>query len=612
MKPSAYRWNLAAIQAIAPQEESSGPYAAFQKINGNHPWKFAVPNGYIDYQVRILRKSKILFFNFALAKEMGLIPADHPHVLNKDLEKTLIETFALRIINEYDQLTGATFPARDIKANRYMATRYLQLQHNNKTGCTSGDGRSMWNGYFLNEQGIAWDISSCGTGVTRLSPGSVHEGRPVKTGDKKISYGSGLADVDEGLTAAILSESFHARGIMTERTLVIVEDPEGNGINVRTAKNLLRPSHLFLHLKQGNQLMLKSALDFHIAKEINNKVWPASVGDSEKYDVFLSRTAQRMGEFTARLEDEYIFCWLDWDGDNMLMDAGIIDYGSIRQFGLCHHTYRYDDVDRFSTNLKEQKQKAKYLMQTFIQMVDFVRTGQKKDLRTFRDHPFVKQYEDAHDATMRDRLLKRIGLSPKQRRRVLERKRELVLEFEKAYRFFERKEKGTGLRRTPDGVNDPAIFNVRNLLRELPKRYLLAMKPLESQEFLALMSTPYLTKKDLGSRKYDKAIGRFQRLYVELVRSASKTQPLRRSLLEAAMRAGEANRSDYATGDGIIHVVDYLLAKRKGMSRNEFGRLVDAFIQYQCGRPYRGRLRESSRRVLQRLFRIVADNKYSI
>ncbi len=83
------------------------------------------------------------------------------------------------------------------------------------------------------------------------------------------------------------------------------------------------------------------------------------------------------------MEDEYIFCWLDWDGDNMLMDGGIIDYGSIRQFGLCHHRYRYDDVERFSTNLKEQKKKARYLVQTFVQLVDFVRTGQKKDVRSF-------------------------------------------------------------------------------------------------------------------------------------------------------------------------------------------------------------------------------------
>ena len=51
-------------------------------------------------------------------------------------------------------------------------------------------------------------------------------------------------------------------------------------------------------------------------------------------------------EFAAKLEMDYIFAWLDWDGDNVLADAGIIDYGSVRQFGLRHDQYRYDDVER--------------------------------------------------------------------------------------------------------------------------------------------------------------------------------------------------------------------------------------------------------------------------
>lgn len=612
MKPSAYRWNLAAIQAIAPQEQSEGPYSLFQRINGNHPWKIAVPNAFIDYEVRILRKSKVIYFNFALAKEMGLLPHDHPHALNKELEKVLVETFALRIINEYDQLTGEKYPAKDIKPHRYMATRYLQLQHDCKAGSTSGDGRSIWNGYFLNSEGIAWDISSCGTGATRLSPGSVLEGRPVKTGDKKISYGSGLADVDEGLTAAILSEAFHERTIFTERTLLILEDPEGNGINVRTAKNLLRPSHLFLHLKQGNQLMLRSALDFHIAKQVNNKLWPASVSDSEKYDVFLSRTARRFGEFTARLEDEYIFCWLDWDGDNVLMDAGIIDYGSIRQFGLCHHNYRYDDVDRYSTNLKEQRQKARYLMQTFVQMVDFARSGEKKDVRAFASHPAVKAYERMHERTMRDRLLRRVGLNAEQRKRLLRQRPALVAEFERAYRFFERKELGRGLRRTPDGVNDPALFDMRALLRELPKRLLTEGEALSEFNFLGLMKTPFLSKKELRSGKYATQSRRFQRVYLELLGAAQKGQSLRRGLLEATMRAAEANRQGQATGDAIIYVVDMLLARRKQMNRNEFLRLVDAFIHWQRGVPFRGRLGKDSRRLLARLFAVIEQHKYSL
>ncbi len=67
----------------------------------------------------------------------------------------------------------------------------------------------------------------------------------------------------------------------------MLETPEGDGINVRAAPNLLRPSHLFLPLKQGNQLMLKSALDFYIARQVHNKTWASPNREAEKYDHFL-------------------------------------------------------------------------------------------------------------------------------------------------------------------------------------------------------------------------------------------------------------------------------------------------------------------------------------
>lgn len=613
MKPSVFARNLAALHPSGPQPRTDGPYGAFQQINGQHPWKYAVPNGFIDYEARVLRRSKVVYFNFALAKEIGLIPKDHPHSLNKDLEHTLVETFALRIINEYDQLTGAKFSKKDLKQNRYMATRYLQLQHNSKAGTTSGDGRSIWNGQFLAADGAAWDLSSCGTGVTRLSPGAVHEGRPVRTGEKLISYGSGLADVDEGLTAAILSESFHARGVHTERTLVVLEGPEGYGINVRAARNLLRPSHLFLHLKQGNQLTLKSALDFYIARQLHSRQWSAAPREQEKYDHFLEHVATRYGEFVARLEDEYVFCWLDWDGDNMLMDGGIIDYGSIRQFGLCHHRYRYDDVERFSTNIKEQKRKARYLVQTFVQLVDFVRTGQKKELGAFAGSAYLEKFDRVYRRLQLDLLLKRVGLSGAQRKRLLRRNLALVEEFEHVYRFFERKDTGRGIRRTSDGVNDPAIFCTRTLLRELPRRLLLDDKSLSTFDFLSLLQTPYLTKKEMRRESFYQApVRKFQELYLELLRQAHRGSSLRRAVLETAMRASQENRTGYATGDAIIYVAEYLLGKRKQLSRNEFVRLVDAFVAQQSGAVCRVKLRKKTRRMLESLLGIVEEYRYTI
>ncbi|RZA07777.1 MAG: hypothetical protein EOP11_06735 [Proteobacteria bacterium] len=612
MRAISHARNLAALQPTAPQAPMEGPYGGFTQINGHHPWKFAVPNGYVDYEARILRGSKVVYFNFALAKEMGLIAKDHAEKLGVELEKMLVETFALRIINEYDQLTGLKVPARDLKPGRYMATRYVQLQHDNKAGTTSGDGRSIWNGQFLHPvTAKAWDISSCGTGATRLSPGAVALGRPIQTGDKEVSYGSGLADIDEGLTAAILSESFHSRGIYTERTLVILETPDGRGLNVRAAPNLLRPSHLFLPLKQGNQLMLKSALDFYIARQMHNKAWATPARETDKYDHFLQNLAENYGAFAARLEDEYVFCWLDWDGDNMLMDGGIIDYGSIRQFGLCHHRYRYDDVQRFSTNLKEQKRKARYLVQTFVQLVDFVRTGQKKDVKSFSASPVLKAFDVKFEEVMTDCMLRRVGLGRAQRKELMRRRPAVLRDFEKSYRYFERKESSKGMHATPDGVNNPVIFSVRNLLKELPRRLLTQDRTLDTKEFLELMKTPYLTKKESESASYKAATTRFQKLYLRLLKAGQKSRPVKRALLEAAMRSGPENKIGHATGDGIIYVVDELLASRKNLGRNEFVSLVDALMAVEKGAA-RPKLGARARRSLAQLGEIVANHWHTI
>ena len=75
-------------------------YEKFKEIDGAHPWREVSPDGFIDYQARIRARGRVLYFNFLLAKEMGLIPADHPPIINQELEQVILETFSLCIINE--------------------------------------------------------------------------------------------------------------------------------------------------------------------------------------------------------------------------------------------------------------------------------------------------------------------------------------------------------------------------------------------------------------------------------------------------------------------------------------------------------------------------------
>src|SRR5581483_6616164 len=256
------------------KEKRKNRYSGFARINGEHPFKSAVDNGFVDYAVRARHGGKLFYFNFDLAEEIGLIPAGEPHLMNKALSRAVLETFSLQIINEYDLAHQVKIPEEDLRPHRYMATRYLQMQHPDKKGHTSGDGRSIWNGSFAGPNG-RWDLSSCGAGVTRLSPATAIEKRYFKTGDKHASYGSGRLDLSDGIGAALTSDIFHRNQIKTERTLAVIAYDDRTCITVRAGKNLLRPAHLFMHLKQGDYPGLKRTVDYHIARQVENKEWPA-------------------------------------------------------------------------------------------------------------------------------------------------------------------------------------------------------------------------------------------------------------------------------------------------------------------------------------------------
>jgi uncharacterized protein YdiU (UPF0061 family) len=601
---------LAALLPLPPSVEESGElYAGFHQINGHHPFRFAMPQSYIDYPARILKGCRVVWTNYNLMKEIGLLAEDHPNQINPKLEKTLLDTFALRIVNEYDQLTGLKVAKSERKTGRYMATRYLQLQHQSRTGETSGDGRSIWNGQYIGKDGTTWDFSSCGTGATQLSPAYAIMGRPIKTGDKQVSYGSGLADVDEGLSAAILSEALLKKGIHTERTLLVIETPEGKAINVRAARNLLRPSHLFLHLKQGNRLLLQAAWDFHRARQINNG--NSRLGPGSSNEDYLLYLAQSFGRFAAQLQEEYIFCWIDWDGDNLLLEGGIIDYGSIRSMGLCHHRYRYEDVDRYSSSLLEQKRKTREIVAVFCQLVHFLETGQKVDFRKFFQSKATKLFESTYTSETEKLILRRFGLFSKKENLSSEKYRHCFDSFASKYRALERREWGRGYRKTPDGINSPAILDIRNLAELLPRQLLVKGSALTPEEFLALCETPFLTKKERQHPSLLRLIASFQNSYLELLHIIYPGKSTKRALLEATVRASHQSQVRTITGDGIIHVVDQLMKWRGKLSRGNFQLLVDALIHWQRGETVR-RLSPKIKKRWETLLHIAQKNKFSL
>ncbi|HEX3358778.1 MAG TPA: hypothetical protein VHS31_17510, partial [Tepidisphaeraceae bacterium] len=156
-------------------------YGGFKTLDGRHPWREVCADGYVDYRARKRAGGKVAYFNFDLAREMELIPANHSRRMTRELERVILDTFALQIINEYDIANGLDLSDESVLPNTFMATRYLQAQHKDKRGLNSGDGRAIWNGSIKTRR-MTWDISSRGTGATILSPGAQIAKGPVKTG----------------------------------------------------------------------------------------------------------------------------------------------------------------------------------------------------------------------------------------------------------------------------------------------------------------------------------------------------------------------------------------------------------------------------------------------
>lgn len=565
-------------------------YDSFDQLDGQHPWMEAIPNSYVTYRVRKLNQGHVSYFNFALAKEMGLIPSSHSGQMTTDLESKLLDTFSLQIINEYDELSKRRIPQESIKPNQYMATRYLQLQHSNKQGKTSGDGRGIWNG-TIKFRGQVWDVSSRGTGVTCLAPGAVQANRPLKTGATEFGYGCGQAEIDELISAAISAETMHLQGIPTERVLCIVDLGKGVGIGVRAAKNLMRPAHLFKPLKQGKYDELKKAFDYAIERQVQNKQWHFN-SNQNKYSQALELICRDFANFTAKLDVDYIFAWLDWDGDNVLVDAGIIDYGSIRQFGIRHDSYRYDDVERFSTNLNEQRKKARLIVQVFAQMVDFLKTGERKPMSAFANDPVVLKFNQQFSEFRSQRFLYRMGFTSQQRQKILKEHRSLFEEFDEIFSRLERSKVSAKPEKVADGVNHPPLYNMRAFLREYPKflqsTYRHDSKPIwKSEELYRQIRSSFAKKKDFNPKaSHIKSILKLQNLFQLLLQAAFPNKNFSLCLDAMVKRSQKLNSDERITGNALIEIVDEILvAKKRGLDNRSFQAIVDKIVSNYLNLP---------------------------
>ncbi|MCK6596984.1 MAG: hypothetical protein L6Q37_01355 [Bdellovibrionaceae bacterium] len=570
--------------------KSSSLYEKFDTIDGTHPFKLLGNQAYVEYPVIELNKGKIIYFNFALAKEMGLLEKHHENLMNQDLEEKLLKTFSIQILNEYDILTKKKYNKKFLKKNKYMATRYLQLQHKNKRGATSGDGRSIWNG-FIEHEGKIWDISSRGTGVTMLSPGAAEKKKPLQTGNTNTGYGCGQAEVDELLSSAIMSENLYNKGFQTERVLCVVDLGDGYGIGVRAGLNLIRPAHVFLYMKQNKLSELRKIVDYVIDRQIKNDKLQVRKNyfPLQKYQIFLNYFIDNLAKFTAQCESDYLFVWMDWDGDNLLIDPGIIDYGSIRHFGVCHDEYRYDDVDRFSTNLKEQKLKAKFIVKEMIQTIDFLRSGNKKNISYFDHCPEIARFNNKLNAYENEFFAKKIGLDNKefQKCKKIPNFKKKFLKLKKNFLYLESLKTKKGKINVPDGVNQLPLFNMRKVSRELPN-FLFNFDSQKAEidrdfsvdDFYQHFSTKYATNKDeKWIKKKAHFVRKFLHAYSLLFLQINKFSNIQK-MNQFKDQVKKIHPEGFLTGNSLIHSVDDMIQGLSKHNRHNIQFIITKLIQY--------------------------------
>ena len=272
----------------------------------------------------------------------------------------------------------------------------------------------------------------------------------------------------------------------------------------------------------------------------------------------------------------------------MLASGAILDYGSIRQFAAKHDKYRYKDVDRYSASLTEQRHWARVIVQTFAQAMAFITSGEKQNLREFKDDGCLKVFDAAFEHERNFRILWRLGFTPAQIDELLLRATSEITEFRKSLTYFEDLKISKGVEKLPDGLTHKPVFLIRNLLRQLPAYFVAqALNRVDDESafmpgdvFLSVMAASYVGKRDLRlTRSRNTRVRNFQRSYLRLL--ARLDEPLDEVLRTLQERSAVINHRHRLTGDALVHIIEDVIAAAGKLKVKGLQEALDAFIDSQ-------------------------------
>lgn len=208
-------------------------------------------------------------------------------------------------------------------------------------------------------------------------------------------------------------------------------------------------------------------------------------------------------------------------------------------------------------------------MQVFAQMVDFLISGEKKPVKDFQNHSAVVKFDDHFQYYLLDQFLKQVGLTRTLRESMLSKNLNLVRKLHTAYSSLERVKTKKKMTKVVDGINRPAIYNMRTILFELPELLMHTFEagtpgPIPSELFFKLILADSAKGSDRKMSTYTKnKIIEFQKAYLELILVviANANPTLQLELISE--QAATANRPDRLTGDALLNIVRTFALQKK-------------------------------------------------
>lgn len=360
--------------------------------SGQHSFKSLGTEYYVDVPMKKIEHARLVLFNYALARRIGLeVPSDP-----KQLEKLVLERFAYR--------TATTGETPD---QTYFATRY-QDSGSKKEGEALGDGRAVWTGELLlpdskqANQTRYIDFVMKGVGQTPLA--WLNHSDPL--------HKDGLQSMEEAVHSFIMSEINLRNELDSTADLAVIELPlekkdkhsgavEKAALTIRVG-NQTRIAHFRYFSDDFDKF--KRIFDYCVRRDLGLSQGPIQ---QKSYRTYVEMLTTNLAEEAARYFDLHAVHSSPTPG-NRTTQGSTIDLGTFRYLDAHHveYTYLFDQL-----KLKDQtKQLRGYIDWLYY----YFYSAEFSDLIKIRKDDAINLFYKSYRAHLTEMWLYRMGLSSSQ------------------------------------------------------------------------------------------------------------------------------------------------------------------------------------------------------